>query len=123
MTNSDVENYRQIKSDLDKLRLLVEKSELWVYKSKHGDDAPKKKSKKKANTEDGDDSKEALEKSEKKARRDTMVSRMKIFSSLFFLLKTEEREIKVCYILLFSILLLFLYFDCFFSQKVFLSMD
>ncbi|GFO15669.1 inositol 1,4,5-trisphosphate receptor type 1, partial [Plakobranchus ocellatus] len=72
VTNSDVENYRQIKSDLDKLRLLVEKSELWVYKSKHGDDAPKKKSKKKTSNEDGDDSKEAMEKSEKKARRDTM---------------------------------------------------
>ena len=34
MSNSDVENYKQIKSDLDELRLLVEKSELWVYKSK-----------------------------------------------------------------------------------------
>lgn len=31
---SDVENYKQIKSDLDELRLLVEKSELWVYKKK-----------------------------------------------------------------------------------------
>ena len=29
-----MENYKQIKSDLDELRLLVEKSELWVYKSK-----------------------------------------------------------------------------------------
>lgn len=34
VSNSDVENYKQIKSDLDELRLLVEKSELWVYKSK-----------------------------------------------------------------------------------------
>lgn len=29
-----MENYRQIKADLDALRLLVEKSELWVYKNK-----------------------------------------------------------------------------------------
>ncbi len=34
MSNEDVENYKQIKSDLDELRLLVEKSELWVYKGK-----------------------------------------------------------------------------------------
>ncbi|XP_065058274.1 inositol 1,4,5-trisphosphate receptor type 1-like isoform X2 [Rhopilema esculentum] len=34
VSNEDVENYKQIKSDLDELRLLVEKSELWVYKGK-----------------------------------------------------------------------------------------
>lgn len=34
MSDSDVESYKQIKLDLDELRLLVEKSELWVYKSK-----------------------------------------------------------------------------------------
>ena len=34
MSNEDVENYKQIKSDLDELRLLVEKSELWVYKGR-----------------------------------------------------------------------------------------
>ena len=34
MSNEDVENYKQIKSDLDELRLLVEKSELWVFKGK-----------------------------------------------------------------------------------------
>lgn len=27
-----MENYKQIKSDLDQLRSIVEKSELWVYK-------------------------------------------------------------------------------------------
>ena len=32
MTSQDVENYKQIKSDLDQLRSIVEKSELWVYK-------------------------------------------------------------------------------------------
>ncbi|GIY45877.1 inositol 1,4,5-trisphosphate receptor type 1 [Caerostris extrusa] len=40
---SDVENYKQIKSDLDELRLLVEKSELWVFKSKHEETSKKKK--------------------------------------------------------------------------------
>jgi len=34
VSSEDVENYKQIKSDLDELRLLVEKSELWVYKGK-----------------------------------------------------------------------------------------
>ena len=31
VSQSDVENYTQIRTDLDKLRLMVEKSELWVY--------------------------------------------------------------------------------------------
>ena len=30
----DIDNYKQIKEDLDKLRILVEKSELWVYKGR-----------------------------------------------------------------------------------------
>lgn len=34
VSDSDVESYKQIKSDLDVLRQSVEKSELWVYKSK-----------------------------------------------------------------------------------------
>ncbi|KAL4226234.1 Inositol 1 [Mactra antiquata] len=48
VTDSDVENYNQIKSDLDELRNLVEKSELWVYKEKKGDDSKKKKGEKKS---------------------------------------------------------------------------
>ena len=43
MSDSDVESYKQIKFDLDELRLLVEKSELWVYKSKGQGKADKKK--------------------------------------------------------------------------------
>ena len=43
VTNSDVENYKQIKTDLDDLRNIVEKSELWVFKVKQ---ASEKKSKK-----------------------------------------------------------------------------
>uniref|UniRef100_A0A671SN67 Inositol 1,4,5-trisphosphate receptor n=1 Tax=Sinocyclocheilus anshuiensis TaxID=1608454 RepID=A0A671SN67_9TELE len=37
VTNQDVDNYKQIKSDLDQLRSNVEKSELWVYK-RQGDE-------------------------------------------------------------------------------------
>ncbi|WAR26261.1 ITPR1-like protein, partial [Mya arenaria] len=43
VTDSDVENYKQIKADLDELRNLVEKSELWVYKEKKSDKSQKKK--------------------------------------------------------------------------------
>lgn len=42
VTSQDVDNYKQIKSDLDQLRSIVEKSELWVYKrqgSEEGMDA------------------------------------------------------------------------------------
>lgn len=49
VSDSDVESYKQIKADLDILRQSVEKSELWVYKSKateeHGNKKKKKKSK------------------------------------------------------------------------------
>lgn len=38
VSDSDVESYKQIKADLDVLRQSVEKSELWVYKSKCVDD-------------------------------------------------------------------------------------
>jgi len=43
VSDNDVEIYKQIKLDLDELRLLVEKSELWVYKSKGEGSAEKKK--------------------------------------------------------------------------------
>ena len=33
VSDCDVKSYKQIKDDLDDLRLLVEKSELWVYKT------------------------------------------------------------------------------------------
>ncbi|XP_044006892.1 inositol 1,4,5-trisphosphate receptor isoform X3 [Aphidius gifuensis] len=44
VSDSDVESYKQIKSDLDVLRQSVEKSELWVYKSKSIDEHGAKKS-------------------------------------------------------------------------------
>ncbi|XP_070192864.1 inositol 1,4,5-trisphosphate-gated calcium channel ITPR1-like isoform X2 [Littorina saxatilis] len=68
VSTSDVENYFQIKQDLDELRLLVEKSELWVYKSKYSDGSKKKKKASSGgNGEDGDEKEEkGKEKSEKK---------------------------------------------------------
>lgn len=58
MQDGDVESYKQIKEDQDDLRNLVEKSELWVYKS-HAtdDDAPGGKKKKKKKDDDDDDGK------------------------------------------------------------------
>ncbi|XP_064604842.1 inositol 1,4,5-trisphosphate receptor-like isoform X2 [Liolophura sinensis] len=44
VTTADVDNYKQIKADLDDLRLMVEKSELWVVKTK-GENGGKKKKK------------------------------------------------------------------------------
>ncbi|CRK96560.1 CLUMA_CG009888, isoform A [Clunio marinus] len=38
VSDQDVESYKQIKTDLDVLRQCVEKSELWVYKSKNQTD-------------------------------------------------------------------------------------
>src|SRR6218665_144598 len=52
VSDSDVENYKQIKVDLDRLRLLVEKSELWVFKMKS---EGKKEKKKSDDGEDGDE--------------------------------------------------------------------
>ena len=40
VSDNDVNSYKQIKDDLDGLRLLVEKSELWVYKPKSVDEKP-----------------------------------------------------------------------------------
>lgn len=63
VSDSDVESYKQIKSDLDVLRQSVEKSELWVYKSKAGEDAvpslvgKKQKSLNLSNYDDDDGSK------------------------------------------------------------------
>ncbi|RWS27298.1 inositol 1:4:5-trisphosphate receptor-like protein, partial [Leptotrombidium deliense] len=51
VSESDVENYKQIKSDLDELRLLVEKSELWVYKNVDNEDEVKNKKKSKGDSD------------------------------------------------------------------------
>ncbi|CAG9759584.1 unnamed protein product [Ceutorhynchus assimilis] len=45
VSDSDVESYKQIKADLDVLRQSVEKSELWVYKSKSDEHGSGKKNK------------------------------------------------------------------------------
>nr|XP_057941160.1 inositol 1,4,5-trisphosphate receptor type 3 [Doryrhamphus excisus] len=52
ISSQDVENYKLIKSDLDRLRTLVEKSELWVEKkTSGGGDGKKDKKDKKEKTE------------------------------------------------------------------------
>ncbi|XP_019760467.2 inositol 1,4,5-trisphosphate receptor [Dendroctonus ponderosae] len=45
VSDSDVESYKQIKTDLDVLRQSVEKSELWVYKSRSDEHGIGKKNK------------------------------------------------------------------------------
>ncbi|XP_037101776.1 inositol 1,4,5-trisphosphate receptor type 3 isoform X2 [Syngnathus acus] len=49
----DVENYKLIKSDLDRLRTLVEKSELWIEKKMSGGGDSKKEKKDKKNRLEG----------------------------------------------------------------------
>lgn len=48
-----MESYKQIKADLDVLRQSVEKSELWVYKSKATEEHGNKKKKSKEEEEEG----------------------------------------------------------------------
>lgn len=77
VSTSDVENYKQIKTDLDELRLLVEKSELWVYKSKKDSVSAspgkekKKKDKKKEATDEGIIKETAKQDSDKNGREDS----------------------------------------------------
>ncbi|XP_048589146.1 inositol 1,4,5-trisphosphate receptor isoform X2 [Nematostella vectensis] len=93
VSTSDVENYKQIRSDLDELRLLVEKSELWVYKSKKDSIGSTKKKKE---TADGDNDKEALDKQDKAAQqdaaKDTEKFRTRISSEGSMELEVEHSE-------------------------------
>ncbi|XP_069368524.1 inositol 1,4,5-trisphosphate-gated calcium channel ITPR1 isoform X1 [Paralichthys olivaceus] len=61
VTSQDVDNYKQIKSDLDQLRSIVEKSELWVYKRQGEDgmdgDGPSESENKKKGDSPGSDKK------------------------------------------------------------------
>uniref|UniRef100_A0A096LTL1 Inositol 1,4,5-trisphosphate receptor n=1 Tax=Poecilia formosa TaxID=48698 RepID=A0A096LTL1_POEFO len=63
VTSQDVENYKQIKSDLDQLRSIVEKSELWVYKRQGEDgmdgDGPSESDSKKQGDSPGSDKKKS----------------------------------------------------------------
>ncbi|XP_047441475.1 inositol 1,4,5-trisphosphate receptor type 3 isoform X2 [Mugil cephalus] len=67
ISGQDVENYKLIKADLDRLRTLVEKSELWVEKKSSGGgdgkkDKKDKKEKGEGTAEDTTPTKEKLEK-------------------------------------------------------------
>ncbi|XP_067209900.1 inositol 1,4,5-trisphosphate receptor isoform X4 [Linepithema humile] len=59
VSDSDVESYKQIKADLDVLRQSVEKSELWVYKSKATEEHGNKKKKSKEEEDEGTTSRKA----------------------------------------------------------------
>lgn len=52
ISSQDVENYKLIKADLDRLRTLVEKSELWVEKKNSGGGDGKKEKKDKKEKEE-----------------------------------------------------------------------
>ncbi|XP_032666694.1 inositol 1,4,5-trisphosphate receptor isoform X7 [Odontomachus brunneus] len=53
VSDSDVESYKQIKADLDILRQSVEKSELWVFKSKAAEEHGNKKKASKEEEDEG----------------------------------------------------------------------
>jgi hypothetical protein len=63
VSDSDVESYKQIKADLDVLRQSVEKSELWVYKSRSVEEHGKKKKDKDDGEDEGREHKEPPKKS------------------------------------------------------------
>ena len=91
VSDSDVESYKQIKADLDVLRQSVEKSELWVYKSKATEDHSGKK---KSSKDDEDDTvtthkpKPLLTDSEKKSKHKKRITLLRTFFeiSIFFYL-------------------------------------
>ncbi|KAK1152141.1 hypothetical protein AOXY_G31363 [Acipenser oxyrinchus oxyrinchus] len=58
ISTQDVDNYKLIKSDLDRLRTMVEKSELWVEKKSSGGDGKKNKKDKKDKKEEKKEEKE-----------------------------------------------------------------
>ena len=70
----DIENYKQIKQDLDQLRLLVEKSELWVFKSKSGGKSDKKK-KSKSDLKKGTDKDVNSSKTQEKGKANDNIER------------------------------------------------
>ncbi|UYV64395.1 K02A2.6-like [Cordylochernes scorpioides] len=70
VSTSDVDNYKQIRMDLDELRLLVEKSELWVYKPKsHLDEGAKKRK-----IGDDGESSTSLTDTRKKAKKSSLIN-------------------------------------------------
>ena len=71
ITSQDVENYKLIKADLDRLRTLVEKSELWVEKKdkKSGGEGKDKKDKKDKKEKKEDDKEDKVEKKKDKEEK------------------------------------------------------
>ncbi|XP_066920904.1 inositol 1,4,5-trisphosphate-gated calcium channel ITPR1-like isoform X2 [Clytia hemisphaerica] len=81
VSNEDVQNYQQIKKDLDELRLKVEKSELWVYTGRSSSPIPalrslrKRQSKLPENVQEvSDDVKKEIRMSESSSNQDDTAS-------------------------------------------------
>lgn len=76
VSDQDVESYKQIKNDLDILRQCVEKSELWVYKSKNANDDDQALQTARDDTLDGDGSNQAPEQANEYIKIQEILTRM-----------------------------------------------
>lgn len=76
VSDQDVESYKQIKSDLDILRQCVEKSELWVYKSKNANEDDQAMLAARDDTMDGDTSTQAPEQANEYLKIQEILTRM-----------------------------------------------
>ncbi|KAK2709545.1 inositol 1,4,5-trisphosphate receptor-like isoform X2 [Artemia franciscana] len=70
VSDSDIEHYKQIRKDLDELRLLVEKSELWVYKGKNIANRGDNNNNNNNNMEDKESSKSSVRRVTRKLTKD-----------------------------------------------------
>lgn len=78
VSDSDIESYKQIKTDLDVLRQCVEKSELWVYKSKSQADEEQAALIKMEETLDGDGQAQVEQVSEYQKIQDILIRMNKL---------------------------------------------
>ncbi|MGH0141198.1 UNVERIFIED_CONTAM: hypothetical protein FKN15_010726 [Acipenser sinensis] len=91
ISTQDVDNYKLIKSDLDRLRTIVEKSELWVEKKSSGGDGKKNKKDKKDKKEE----KEKEEKEEKPPAEDEATKKAKSEKSSESYKIVKETDVKM----------------------------
>lgn len=78
VSDSDIESYKQIKTDLDVLRQCVEKSELWVYKSKSQTDDDQTTTPRLDDTMDGDGHQQVEQVSEYQKIQDILIRMNKL---------------------------------------------
>ncbi|MGH0141734.1 UNVERIFIED_CONTAM: hypothetical protein FKN15_031691 [Acipenser sinensis] len=82
ISTQDVDNYKLIKSDLDRLRTIVEKSELWVEKKSSGGDGKKNKKDKKEEKEEKEEKPPAEDEATKKAKSEKSSESYKIVKEI-----------------------------------------